>query len=407
MKNVASLFSGSLGPRSRAIFSVMVAICLLLPLVFVAGCGDDEETGVNYPTVTTEEAKHWMFGVGGTDASNVYACGRNGAMFHFDGTSWSTVDMGVTTDIVDVQNIDGTLYAVGHNGKIWENTGSSWNSMTSGTSENLYGIGKYQDEIYACGYDATLLKRSGSSWNAMGGTIVQRDPSSGAPIDTLFMDIDIFSLVTVGDNYIGGSYLDPTWDGPLFGTDGTKGMILTDDVPLDDEELIFDFWMRPLSGAELIDAEWLVSGTSDSETLLRNFVGTSEGYLFQLQNDGNWAKDNLQITKDRGYGISDMYLTPDNQLYMVTDDGLVVVRDVDGTSTVLFDQGEALTGIWGTDASNMYIVGFMEDVFYHATHHAGTDTLEITLIPVDFPSNLTKSQWDGIDRDKFNRPVFK
>jgi len=404
MKHVASFFSGSNELRPGVVLSVITAFCLLLSLAFITGCGDDEDS-VSFPSEIPQEAKHWLFSVGGTDANNVYACGRSGAMFHFNGLGWSEVDMGTTSDIVDIKNIDGTLYAVGHKGKIWNNTGSSWNSMTTGTSESIFCIGEFQDEIYAGGYDGTLLELSGSTWNQNNGTIVMRDPANGAPVDTLRMDRDIFSLITIGDNFVGGAFLDPNWEGPVFGMNGTKGMSLAEDVPLPEEESSFSWWLRPLSGAELIDAEWIVSSNSNSLIRTRNFLGTSEGYLFRMQEDGNWAKDDVRYSNDRGNGISDMYLAPGDNLYIVTNDGLVVLRENDGTRTVLLNQGEALSGIWGTDSSNMYIVGYMEDEIYHAVHHAGADTLEITVIPVVFPGDKAMTSGDGIARDQYHRPI--
>ncbi len=408
MKHVASLFSGSHGLRPGVLLPALVTVSLLIALALISGCSDDEGSST-FPPPIPQETKHWLFGIGGTDATNIYVCGRLGSMFHYDGTSWSDVDMGVNSDIVDIQNVDGVLYAVGHNGKIWKNTGSSWSSMDSGTSQHLFGFGKYQGETYACGFGGTLLRLSGNSWSSVGGSIVLRDPNFAA-IDTMRMDRDIFSLVTIGNNFIGGAFLDPTWEGPAFGIDGTKGMILSKDSPPEEEENSnFDWWLRPLSGAELIDAEWVVSSTTDSETPSRNFLATSEGFLFRLLVDGdgndNWIKDNLRVTHDRGRGISDMYLTPDNVLYMVTDDGLVVAREDDGTTTELFKQGVALTGIWGTGSDNLFIVGYMEDEFYHAVHHAGTDTLEITKI--DWPVTLSKSLETGIDLDEYNRPICR
>jgi len=381
MKYVASLFSGSQGLRARTFLSSLACICVILPLAIMAGCSEDEET-ITFPTPPPEVALDWYLGISGTAANDIYACGRNGNMFHFNGTSWTKQSMGVSTDIIDIQNLDGVMYAVGHKGNIWKNSGSSWSAMTSGTTEDLFGIGKFQNSIYACGFEGTLLKLSGSSWSSIGGTLVMRD-ASAAPTDTLRMDRDIYSLVTIGNNFIGGSFI-VDLDAEIFGTLGTKGMILSKDKPQEDEETIFDWWLRPLSGAELIENEWIVSSISDSTTPARNFLGTSEGYLFQMQVDANsnenWIKDPARISQDVNNGISDMYLAPNNKLYMVTDDGLIVVRDEDGTATVLYDQISTLSGIWGTGSDNLYIVGYMENEIYHAVHDLDTNTLEITTI---------------------------
>ncbi len=408
MNKIAFVLNGVRMPLSRTI--ILMSCLTLLAMWTMAGCGDDENT-VNFPDQPEAQTQNWLFDVHGTGPSDIYAAGNKGVMFHFDGSSWNLMDSGTSNPIVTLWENNGTMYAVGHGGNILRNTGGSWSSMDSGTGNDLYGIGEFQDALYACGAEGTLRRMSGSSWSSTPTVIVLRDPSTGAPTDTLSRTADLSSLVTVNHFFIGGAFKNPDYDGEMIGTLGTDGMVLTGDPE-------YDWLMRPLRGDQLAASERVLSTTSDPLVLANNFLGTTEGWLFQLVEDEEagtlvWSKRFPRVTSDPGRGIRDMWLDGDGYVYLVTDSGQLVIQSVDysltegtGFRKLLYDQVPSLTGIWGAGSDNFYMVGLMSDKLLQAS----IDFSDTTLVgPVDVMVDFPDKSWSsGLEfgKDELGRNRF-
>lgn len=407
MNKVAFVLTGARTPSARMLLTVLFGIMLGVSVFLATGCSDDEDT-IQFPTPPEPQALNWLFDVYGTGPNDVYACGNKGAMFHFDGSTWTYMDMGVTSAIVTVWENDGTMYAVGHGGRIWRNSSGQWNSMDSGTGKDLYGIGVFDGAVYACGAEGTLRKLNGSSWGTTPEEIVIRDPSNNAPTDTLSRRTDLASLLTVNNYFIGGAYKKPDYNGEEIGLLGTDGMVMTTDPE-------YDWLLRPIRGDQLAVAEWVLSTTSSATVLERNFLGTSEGWIFQLseEDDGDlvWVKHYPRVAIDPGSGIRDLWLDENSNVYMVTDDGQLVIQSSDydfnestGFRKVLYDQINALVGIWGTGSDNFYMVGFVENKLFQAAMDFSDTTLVGPVeIMVDFPD---KGTGIGLFEDELGRSRF-
>lgn len=407
MNKIAFVLTGARAPLARMLLTVFCVTLVASFALLVSGCGDEENT-VTYPTPPDPQVQNWLFDVYGTGPNDVYAAGNKGAMFHFDGSSWTSMDMGTSSAIVTLWESDGTMYAVGHGGKIWRNTGSQWNSMNSGTGRDLYGIGEFDEEIYACGAEGTLRRLSGGSWSTTPTEIVIRDPASGATTDTLARDADLSSLLTVNHYFIGGAYKKPDYEGEDVGILGTDGMVLAEDPE-------YDWLLRPIRGDQLAPAEWVLCTTSSALVLEHNFLGTSEGWLFQLaEDDGGdlvWVKHYPRLTSNPGNGIRDLWLDEDANVYMVTDDGQLVVQSLDydfdenaGFRKVLYNQINSLVGLWGTGSDNIYMVGLVANKMFHgAVDWADTTMAAPTAINFDFPDKAM-----GMDpfEDELGRPRY-
>lgn len=407
MNKIAFVLTGARAPLARTVLTTLSALMLTSLLLVGAGCSDDDGDSVTFPQPPAPQIRNWLFDVYGTGPNDVYAAGNKGAMFHFDGTGWDYMDLGTSSAIVSLWEHEGTMYAVGHDGMIWRNTGGSWSSMTSGTDKDLYAIGAFQDEIYACGADGTLRLLNGSSWSTTPTEIVLRDPVSGATTDTLARDADLSSLLTVNHYFIGGAYKKPEYEGEDVGILGTDGMVLTVDPE-------YDWLLRPLRGDQLAAAEWVLSTTSSALVLAQNFLGTSEGWIFQLSEDDGgdlvWVKHYPRITVDPGSGLRDLWLDENANVYMVTDDGQLVIQSPDydfdegtGFRKEVYDQINALVGIWGTASDNIYLTGFVEEKLFHCSVDWSDTTATVTEIPLTFPAKGM-----GIDpfTDELGRPRF-
>jgi len=420
MKLIASLLPGARARQPKCTLPLLLALVLTLGVLLAAGCSDDEGT-VTFPQPEPAPSRDWLFAVHGTDPNNVYAAGNRGAMFHFDGTDWSYVDIGADQAITRIWGPgDGTLLACGHGGKIWRNTGGSWSPMESGTSQDLYNIGDYQGDVHVCGRAGALRILNGSSWGSTNtDSIVVRNPVDLSALDTLQLKSDIYSLTTVNYYFFGGAFKDPDWIGEPNGMVGTDGMVMGEDVPpfVGDPPVQapkFDWRMRTLRGDQLAASEWVLSSSSDETILSNNYLGTSEGWLFTLGEELTgalvWRKMFPDMTDKPGAGIRAMWMDSNANLYMVTDQGQVIFQtpnynfdENQGLRKVLFDGTNGLSSIWGSDTDNIYFVGLVENTIYKAALDLSDTTLVVDPITVDFPA-----KGKSIDPfvDELGRPRF-
>ena len=377
----------------RRLVSLASTLVLMLAALALSGCSDDEPTVV-FPTAPDPEQNDWLFAVFGTAADDVYAVGNKGAMLHFDGTDWSLTDMGVTAAIVDVWGPgDGTVYACGHNGRLWRNTGTGWSSLDSGTSKDLFGLGNYGGSVYACGKDGALRRQASGTWVGSGAEIIKRNSATGAAEDTLSLNRDIASLVTVSYYGFGGAYIVPDYDGEIVGMNGTDGMILGADDEVDIQgNPLYDWRLRPIKGSQLADSEWVLTSISSSSVNNDNYLGTSEGWLFQLTEEFVWSKLYPQITQGNGYGIRGLWRDADGNIYMVTDEGQLVYQTFDysyvtgsGERVVLLEVSKPLMDIWGSDPANLFLVGYVEGQIIHCSHDPVAGTFDFEYREVTFP----------------------
>ena len=423
MNKIASALTGIDSPTAKLCLPVFMALALVVVILFCGACSDNEPPPEGqFPTQPLPETQNWLFSVCGTDPNNIYAAGAKGTMFHFDGNDqnqWTLVeDVGTSKAITSIWNSgDGTLYATGHGGVILRNTGGTWSSMSSGTSKNLYGIGRFRGNIYACGLDGTLLRLNGSTWGGTPGVAWILDVS-GAPTDTLELGKDVPSLVTVNSFFICGAYDDPRFTGQPVGMEGTKGGVfeVSYDGRFPDSTYTVspDWILRPLSGEQIVDAEWMLCSTSDPDSLNRNFLGTSEGWLFQLSEDRGdtvWTKFYPEFTDNPGAGIQAIWLDDLRNIYLVTDEGEIIYQSAgynfaegNRDRTVLYSGHTALTGIWGTDPGNFYVVGYMDEMLLRCNHDPGSGSFSFIEIDVEFDPD--KAMDPGPTVDKFGRPLY-
>jgi hypothetical protein len=179
-------------------------------VVFIAGQrGVERFDGKTWNTILTDVGE--LFGIWGTGPMDLFVSG-DGRFLHFDGTRWTEIPTGLSTDfntdrLLDVwgsastdvyvggyggrilhwdgsqltqvlhvpgeyvHRIHGTgpddVFAVGSNGNIWHFDGSAWSWMDSGTTVNLDGVFALSPmEVYAAGSRGTLLRFDGTSWIA-------------------------------------------------------------------------------------------------------------------------------------------------------------------------------------------------------------------------------------------------
>lgn len=424
MNKIASVLTGTSSPIAKLCLPVFMSLAVLALVIFVGACSDDA-TEPPFQKQPLPEDQDWLFTVFGTGPTDIYAGGSRGTLFHYDGNAeneWTLVPLNTKHAITKIWGAgDGTLYATGHGGTILRRSGGTWSGMTSGTSQNLYSIGRFQGSIIACGYQGAVRRLNGSSWGSLPGLTWVLDDAN-APTDTLEFSKDIVSMTTVNSFFIGGAYLDPNFEGTPTDMIGTRGGVfaIADRTvfPGPDPEtgafsVLPDWILRPLSGEQIVDHEWMLATTSDPSDLSRNFLGTSEGWLFQLSDargDTVWTKFDPAVTMNPGAGIQDIWLDPDNNIYMATDEGTIVYQTADykynvsGSRTTIYDGTVSLTGIWGTDPGNFWVVGYMDESLLRCSHDPVSG--DFTAEKIDAFFDADKALDSGPALDKFGRPVF-
>jgi hypothetical protein len=424
MNKIASADTGNSSLIATLCLPLLTAFTLVALLLFVGACSDDNATEVPFPPQPLPVAQNWLLTVYGNGPDDVYVGGAKGALMHYDGNlenKWTLIPVGTNKGITNIWGSgDGTLYATGHGGVILRGSGSSWGTMASGVTKDLYSIGRFRGSIVACGFEGTMVRLNGSTWGGVPGLSWILDETS-APSDTLIFGQDIASLTTVNSFFIGGAYEDPNFDGEPDGTVGTKGGVfeISDKSSFPPPEpdtgayqVLPDWILRPLSGEQIVDDEWMLSSTSDPADLSRNFLGTSEGWLFQLSDargDTVWTKFTPSVTESPRGGISGMWLDDQRNIYMVTTEGSIVYQTADykfdesGYRETLYDGPVTLTGIWGTGQGTFYVVGYMDDMLMRCAHNPTTGVFNFVFVAVKFPAD--KAMNPGPTMDKFGRPL--
>jgi hypothetical protein len=413
MKFFASAVSGTRARWFRFSVAPILLISTLGLALLGAGCSDETED-VTFPAAPPPEEMNWLFDVFGTAADDVYACGNKGAMFHFDGESWGpALEMGTGSPITKIWGPDGgPLYAIGHAGNLWQMVAGSWSGQTSGTSKNLYGIGIFAQELHITGADGTLRKLNGNSWDGVGQIMVIRNPGGNHAVeDTLMLNEDVISLMDLNEYFIVGAYKTLDYEGEYIGLNGTDGMVMS----TDEEPENYDWELRPLGDDEFALSEWMMCTTS-SPNLNDNYLGTSEGWIFQLveSDDGEnvWSKMSPDATDRSKSGIRDMWLDENSNLYFVTDSGYLYFQTQDynfsediGTRKSFHISHGGLTSVWGADTDHIFMTGFTENTIFHASMDFTDTTLVFTAdTTLEFPNKGGQSI--GMFEDQFGMPRF-
>src|SRR5215472_15292457 len=108
-----------------------------------------------------------LYGVWGSEASDVWAVGDGGAILHWDGSAWMPVPSGTTDTLLGVWGSGASdVWAVGLDGTIFHWDGIAWTSVSSGTS--LTGVwGSEASDVWAVGGSGTILHWDGSAWTGV------------------------------------------------------------------------------------------------------------------------------------------------------------------------------------------------------------------------------------------------
>lgn len=88
--------------------------------------------------------------IDGFSAADIYACGWDGEVWHFDGKSWGAKTSPVNSVLVDICCAgDGSVYACGRNGLLIKGRHDQWETVdVKGFSDDLWSLAWYKGKLY-------------------------------------------------------------------------------------------------------------------------------------------------------------------------------------------------------------------------------------------------------------------
>jgi len=110
--------------------------------------------GTGLPTVADDEVVGFE-AVDGFSESNIYACGWEGEIWHFDGKVWSQRNSPVNTVLVDLCCAgDGYVYACARNGVLVRGLGHLWEVVDLGEfTDDIWSLAWFNGAIYVATMD--------------------------------------------------------------------------------------------------------------------------------------------------------------------------------------------------------------------------------------------------------------
>lgn len=86
----------------------------------------------------------------GFNATDIYAVGRDGEVWHYDGTVWNELDMPTNSNLTSVKcAADGKVYITGHKGALLCGSGETWEVINhESTDENFWDVEWFEDNVY-------------------------------------------------------------------------------------------------------------------------------------------------------------------------------------------------------------------------------------------------------------------
>lgn len=125
----------------------------------------------NQPPAGPKATSMRLTSVWGSDARNVWATSVGGILLHYNGSHWSSVNIGVSPDVA-LLSIFGSsansIWVVGYSGSIKYWDGANWEFQNSATTEPLRGgWGVDNTDAWIVGKSGTILHFQNNVWTAV------------------------------------------------------------------------------------------------------------------------------------------------------------------------------------------------------------------------------------------------
>ena len=303
-------------------------------------------------SVTTDP--HVLFRLWGTSGSNVYAVGLQGAIVHFDGKSWTPMEVPVESDLLAIWGASGTdVFAVGDAGVILHYDGASWTSMPSPTSELLVAVwGAQGSDVFALGNEGAILHYDGVNWAI-------RDDLDGYYLDLWGRSAtEVYVTGGVGILRMDEAGWTQIVSAPakeaLHGVTGTQSEVFAVGPRGTIVRGSDDQWVRLDSGTtEDLNAVW---AAPDGKVFAVGH-GPAGPTLLKYEGDG-WTSMPSDVTLPASF--QGVWGTSSTNVFAAggTQNGPVVLQyDGETWASMAVPNGNSLLAIWGTSSQDIFAVG--------------------------------------------------
>ncbi len=333
-----------------AVKSGFLSLNLMLGLFLLSSsataAGDWKRLFPQYPT-------HGFNNIYSVSASNVFAVGNYGLIYHYNGSSWAEMESPVAVNLNGIWGRSANdIFAVGNDGTIIWYNGTAWKKLSSPTSSNLFcvwGFDGTASQVYVGGRNGEILVYSDGTWTKM---------------ETPLAD-GIWNYTTI--NSIWGDSASN-----LYAVGQTQG------------DVNKDVYLRYSGGSSWIreyNPSFGDTGTTSKPGFVIGFVG-NDVYLagrdgtYRLIN-GNWASWE-KILPDTFNG---MWGASHESIWFVNASG---ITHYNGNSSTVLSSTTAASGnnIWGNSDTDLFTVTGADGEIHHFQGEAWSSMTKAPDVPV-------------------------
>jgi hypothetical protein len=304
--------------------------------------------------------------VAGRSSKDAWAAGEQGTLLRYDGTSWSRVQLPITDTLYGLWlDPGGELWAVGDNGVSLRLPSASGSPVAevnkTGTTARLHGLwGVSAQELWAAGAFGTILKWNGTSWSSYAS-------DTGADLFSIWgaAPDDIWAVGRGGAMvHFNGSF----WQGQSVSHAGETinalwGLSLSSGQPMSGSGLVaFGDRGQIFSWT---GGDWVLAAAPGSLTSrsLRAAWGASTNDVWIVGDAGTAARWNGSQAVLVATGISSdlhaLWGQSSSDLYAVGQSGTLARYDGTRWTAMALPAaaGSTLRAIWGASPSELWIAG--------------------------------------------------
>ncbi len=264
-------------------------------------------------------AEYYLSGVWGFSGDDVFAVGEDGTILHYDGTEWSSMSSGTTSNLEAVWGTAGNnIYAVGEEGTILHYDGSAWSPMEGAKGDLFLAVwGTGRSDVYAAG----LGVGTGSGV----GVIYRYDGKTWTEVKTVgFGCVDIWGTARDG-------IFVATSTRPVFHFDGAEWS----------SEYVPQIAPARRSPAGI----WGFSGTD-------LFVVGAGGGIYHFDGE-KWSK----MTSGTKLFLDEVWGSASDDVFAVGKAGTMLHYDGESWSAMESGTDVWLKDVWGTASDDVFVVG--------------------------------------------------
>jgi hypothetical protein len=287
--------------------------------------------------VTSERIVGTTASLWGSGVDDVWAVGGSGSIRHWDGSTWTPVASGTSSDLTGVSGHGAAdVWAVGPAGTVVNWNGASWGSVAEGSIGPLSAVwGRAPDDVWTGG----PLHWNGRAWTA---------PSDDSNIEALaFCGFSPGDVWAVGQDLVAGNGTGTIahWDGASWTVEGIAGVSAPNATVLGPSEMRA-VWCHSPSDV------WAVGKITALTGPLVDTIARWDG--------SSWSP----VDNPTAEPLTGIWGTDGNDIWAAGDQGALVHWDGSSWTPIQSATVADLGAVWGSGSEDVWVIakgtGFME-----------------------------------------------